>query len=120
MADEIKLPFSYLFNLWIIEGCIKPEGRTATPRAHKFCPLTLKFQLSSDRTSARDEYFMIGDFIRRGQRGRAVSTEGLTSHRTPKNLCERDALPTELYPPMAWKLGRRKNRPATHKTVVTS
>ena len=41
---------------------------------------------------------MIGDFIRRGQRGRAVSIEGLTSHRTPKNLCERDALPTELYP----------------------
>jgi len=41
---------------------------------------------------------MIGDFIRRGQRGRALSIEGLTSHRTPKNLCERDALPTELYP----------------------
>ncbi len=41
---------------------------------------------------------MIGDFIRRGQRGRAVSIEGLTSHRTPKNLCERDALPAELYP----------------------
>ena len=41
---------------------------------------------------------MIGDFIRRGQHDRAVSTEGLTSHRTPKNLCERDALPAELYP----------------------
>jgi hypothetical protein len=41
---------------------------------------------------------MIGDFIHRGKRGRAVSIEGLTSHRTPKNLCERDALPTELYP----------------------
>jgi len=40
---------------------------------------------------------MIGDFIRRSQRGRAVSIEGLTSHRTPKNLCERDALPGELY-----------------------
>jgi hypothetical protein len=41
---------------------------------------------------------MIGDFIRRGQRGRAVSIQGLPSHRTPKNLCEPDALPTELYP----------------------
>ena len=82
----------------MIEGCIKLEGRTATLRPHPFCPLTLKFQSSSDRTSPRDEDFMIGDFIRRGQRGRAVSIEGLTSHRTSKNLCERDALPTELYP----------------------
>ena len=72
-------------------------------------PLTLKFQSSSDRTSPRGEDFMIGDFIRRGRRGRAVSTEGLTSHRTPKKLCERDALPTELYPTMACKLARRKN-----------
>ena len=63
---------------------------------------------------------MIGDFIRRGQRGCAVSTEGLTSYRTPKNLCERDALPTELYPTMACELARRKNRPAIHKTGATS
>ena len=62
-------------------------------------PLTLKFQSSSDRTSPRDEDFMVGDFIRRGQRGCAVSTEGLTSYRTAKNPCERDALPTELYTP---------------------
>jgi Meiotically up-regulated gene 113 len=32
------------------------------------------------------------------QLGRALSTTGPTSHKTPKNLCERDALPTELYP----------------------
>ena len=104
MADEIKLPFSYLFNLWIIEGCIKPEGRTATPRAHTVLPLTLKFQLSSDRTSARDEYFMIGDFIRRGQRGRAVSTEGLTSHRTQKNFANETLYQLSYTPTMACKL----------------
>src|SRR5579864_1575680 len=28
----------------------------------------------------------------------ALSTTGLTSHRIAKNLCERDALSTELYP----------------------
>ena len=52
---------------------------------------------------------MIGDFIRRGRRGRAVSTEGLTSHRTPKKLCERDALQTELYPHDGMQTSTTKN-----------
>jgi hypothetical protein len=37
-------------------------------------------------------------FIRRGYTRRTVSILGLTSRKTPKNLCERDALPAELYP----------------------
>jgi hypothetical protein len=37
-------------------------------------------------------------FIRRVQTSRVPSTLDLTSHKNPKNLCERDALPTELYP----------------------
>jgi hypothetical protein len=41
---------------------------------------------------------MIGDFIRRGQRGRAASIEGLTSHRTPKTFANETLLPAELYP----------------------
>ena len=41
---------------------------------------------------------MFNRFIRRGPTRRVLSTLGLTSHKTAKNLCERDALPTELYP----------------------
>jgi hypothetical protein len=52
---------------------------------------------------------MIGDFIRRGQRGRAASIEGLTSHRTPKTFANETLLPAELYPTVPCKLGRRKN-----------
>ena len=40
----------------------------------------------------------VGRFIRCGHTRRDLSTPGLTSHKTPKNLCERDALPAELYP----------------------
>ena len=36
-----------------------------------------------------------------------LSISVLTSHKTAKNLCERDALPTELYPQRTSKLSRR-------------
>jgi hypothetical protein len=41
---------------------------------------------------------MAGVFICRGHARRALSTTVLTSHKITKNLCERDALPAELYP----------------------
>ena len=54
------------------------------------------------------------DFLFSDQTGRTVSKHALTSLEDCKNLCERRALPTELYPQKNWSAGRH----SSHRTPL--
>ena len=61
----------------------------------RVAPLTPKFQSSSDRTSPHIMRIQLPAVYSCDHTRRDLSIIGLTSRKTPKNLCERDALPAE-------------------------
>jgi hypothetical protein len=88
VAQDQGSSASGAFRVGIELGDIRCPGRPT-----RFAPRRWKFGLLLSRNVHTPSEFSARRIIRRGHTGRDLSTSGLTSHKTPKNLCKRDALP---------------------------
>jgi hypothetical protein len=79
--------------------CLRNFRRMTNPgRPTRFAPWQWKFGLFVSRPGQIVVRFRDSGNSFSVHTCPALSRTGLTSHRSAKNLCERDALPTELYP----------------------
>ena len=79
-------------------------------RSTRFAPLALEIRSTPVRKCPQASRIYGRRFIRGGYTRRGLSTTGLASHKTQKNLCARDALPAELYPRLPMKIRARALR----------